>query len=67
MDPLSVVTGSLGTFGVVLQSTQALIQLVSGVQGAPAEVAAASKEVESFAGVLKCIQDQVNNGTLALS
>ena len=63
MDPFSIVTGSLGTFGVVLQAAQALIQLVSDVQGAPTEVAAAAKEVESFTGVLKSIQDQVDNGT----
>jgi hypothetical protein len=63
MDPFSIVTGSLGTFGVALQATQALIQLVSDVQGAPEEVTAASKEAESFAGVLKNIQEQVDNGT----
>lgn len=67
MDPFSIVTGTLGTFGVVLQSTQALIQLVGDVRGAPEEVSAASKEAESFAGVLKSIQDQVDNGTHDLS
>jgi hypothetical protein len=63
MDPFSIATGALGTFGVALQTTQALIQLVGDVQGAPEEVTAASKEAESFAGVLKNIQDQVDNGT----
>lgn len=66
MDPFSIVTASLGTFGVVLQSTQALVQLVSDVRGAPEEVSAASKEAQSFAGVLKNIQDQVDNGTREL-
>jgi hypothetical protein len=62
MDPLSITSGALGTFGVVLQSAQALIQLIGDVRGAPEEIGAASKEVESFTGVLKNIQDQVDNG-----
>lgn len=62
MDPFSITSGVLGTFGVVLQSAQALIQLVGDLRGAPEEVNAASREVKSFTGVLKSIQDQVDNG-----
>jgi hypothetical protein len=48
MDHFSIVTGSIGTFGVLLQSAQALVQLISDVRGAPEELSSALKEAESI-------------------
>jgi hypothetical protein len=66
MDPFSLVAGSVGTLGVLVHSTRVLIELVSDVKDAPAEVLATSETAKALESELLIISTQVKDGTLLL-
>lgn len=64
LDPFSVITGTIGTLGVLAHSTKVLIELVSDVKDAPAEVLATSETAKTFQQVLLDITTQIRDGKL---